>query len=119
MAFCLAPEVSKAQPSLLLALSAQGNKPLTTRSKRECCWTAGPCSWGGVGWGARPGFQATRSSPHRLSLKEASELGWSHQLLPGFISLTFTEWSMGDSIEPSRLPRDIPCMPGVKDLAPE
>lgn len=31
MAFCLAPEVSKAQPSLLLALSAQGNKPLTTR----------------------------------------------------------------------------------------
>lgn len=26
---------------------------------------------------------------------------------------------MWDSIEPSRLPRDIPCMPGVKDLAPE
>lgn len=73
MSFCLAPEVSKAQPSLLLALSAQGNKPLTTRVQEGLLLDSRALllGWGGVGWGARPGFQATRSSPHRLSLKEA------------------------------------------------
>ena len=37
----------------------------------------------------------------------------------GFISLTFTECSMWDGIKPSRLPHDIPCVPGIKDLTPE
>lgn len=71
----------------------------------------------GSGW-ARSGSQAMRSSTQGLSLKEAQELGWSHQWLAGFICLIFSECSMWAGTEPSRLPCDIPCVPGVKDLGP-
>lgn len=84
MAFCLAPEVSKAQPSLLLALSAQGNKPLTTRSKRDCCWTAGPCFWGGVGgktWFPGHEILPSQAQPERglRAWLEPPIVTWVHQ----------------------------------------
>ena len=117
IAFCLAREGSKTQPSFHLALSAQGDKPLKTGVQEGLLLDSG--AWL-LGWGwARSGSQAMRSSTQGLSLKEAQELGWSHQWLAGFICLIFSECSMWAGTEPSRLPRDISCVPGVKDLAPK